>query len=118
VRAEYIRRVGHRYQARPKKRDGRGRVNLGTFDTRAAAEWAITRYYRGTLNPLPRYVVPAGPAGGYRVIIRHPGLYFELPAPRSGKPPFDSPEAAERAARQLIVDLYGVFSPYFTEEKW
>lgn len=53
--AQYIRRRRNRYQARPYLR-GVGRMYLGSFPTYHDARRAVVKFFKGEVEPLPKYV--------------------------------------------------------------
>lgn len=68
----YIRQRKGKYQARPYNLFTRERENLGLFHTRAQAQKAIERYWRGELKPRPKFVRQTDTPRGVRYFVMIP----------------------------------------------
>lgn len=102
---QYVRRIGHRWQARP-YRDGR-RYDLGLYETYEAAWQAVCRFFRQPTPPpdRPKYV--------FRSPLSDPPRYYgrvrlTLPDGRRVQyrtPVFDTQAEAAAAVDAFLADL-------------
>ena len=111
--ATYVRKVaGNKWQARPPKKDGPGRVNLGTFYTETAAIQAVRWYQQGKLSPRAKYVMKNPKGEGFVVHVR--GCGFSIRFQRV----FQSQEEAAAAAHRFLLRMDGLFAEHLSDARW
>jgi hypothetical protein len=111
--ATYVRKVaGNKWQARPPKKDGPGRVNLGTFYTETAAIQSVRLYRQGKLHPLPKCVRPNPKGPGFIVLIRDGRLTIPFDVV------FPTEKEACAAVREFQLRMDGLFARYLSSARW